>query len=385
MKTKHNLDLSLLSNEIKLLLEIMKVEDEKSFDNILIKDIDWNYFLQLAMYHRVYPLVYYRLIRSDVVAIPNYVIQTLKQEYKKNTFQMLHLSREMELLSQLFTDEKIPILFLKGPIIASDLYGDISLRTSKDLDILIPITKLEYAEELLLNFGYKREDETSLLNELKWRGHHITYIHTQKNIQLEIHWRLHPLPSKEPCFNELWEKRRVSKTSYPINFLGEEHLFLYLVSHGARHGWFRLRWLKDIDQMLSKGFNIINANILMKTYQSQHMVGQALILVSELLKTPLNEDMMILTKGTQPKKLADSALYFIKEMEPLHILASTYKFRRYLFLLKPSIVQKVIHFILLFYPSSSDVKTLRLPKSLDFLYFPLRPFLSIYRNLRKTP
>ncbi|USK73549.1 nucleotidyltransferase domain-containing protein [Peribacillus frigoritolerans] len=385
MKTKHSLDLSLFSNEIKLLLEIMKVEDEKSFDNVLIKDINWNYFLQLAMYHRVYPLVYYTLSRSDEKTIPKYVIQTLKQEYKKNTFQMLHLSREMELLSQLFTDKKIPILFLKGPIIAADLYGDISLRTSKDLDILIPITKLEYAEELLLNFGYKREDETSLLNELKWRGHHITYIHTQKNIQLEIHWRLHPLPSKEPCFNELWEQRRVSKTSYPINFLGEEHLFLYLVSHGARHGWFRLRWLKDIDQMLSKGFNIINANILIKTYQSQHMVGQALILVSELLKTPLNEDMMVLTKGSQPKKLADSALYFIKEMEPLHILASTYKFRRYLFLLKPSIVQKVIHFILLFYPSSSDVKTMRLPKSLSFLYFPLRPFLSIYRKLRKTP
>ncbi|PEF41080.1 Renal dipeptidase [Bacillus sp. AFS094228] len=385
MKTKHSLDLSLLSNEIKLLLEILNGEEKKSFDNVLIKNIKWDYFLHLAIYHRVYPLIYHTLIRSDVKAIPNYVIQTLKQEYKKNTFQMLHLSGEMELLSELFTDKKIPILFLKGPIIASNLYGDVSLRTSKDLDILIPITKLEYAEELLLNLGYKREEETSLLNELKWRGHHITYIHTQKNIQLEIHWRLHPVPSKEPCFNELWEQRRVSKTSYPIYFLGEEHLFLYLVSHGARHGWFRLRWLKDIDQMLSKGFNIVNANILMKTYQSQHMVGQALILVSELLKTPINEDMMILTKGSQPRKLADSALYFIKEMEPLHILASTYKFRRYLFLLKPSIVQKVIHFILLFYPTSSDVKTLRLPKTLNFLYFPLRPFLSIYRMLRKTP
>ena len=78
---------------------------------------------------------------------------------------------------------------------------------------------------------------------------------------LEIHWRLDARPSKEPTFNELWERKRVSPiTSYPVYFLGEEDLFLYLVSHGARHGWFRLRWLLDIDQMVRKGFDLEKEN-----------------------------------------------------------------------------------------------------------------------------
>ena len=96
----------------------------------------------------------------------------------------------------------------------------------------------------------------TVLNDWKWRSHHIVYFHPQKNIMLEIHWRLEPFPSKELTFNELWARRRVSQiTNYPVYFLGEEDLFVYLVSHGARHGWFRLRWLLDIDQMVRKGLN----------------------------------------------------------------------------------------------------------------------------------
>ncbi|WP_432704959.1 nucleotidyltransferase family protein [Bacillus cereus] len=32
--------------------------------------------------------------------------------------------------------------------------------------------------------------------------------------------------------------------------LGEEDLFFFLVVHEARHGWFHLRWLKDIDLLI---------------------------------------------------------------------------------------------------------------------------------------
>ena len=94
-----------------------------------------------------------------------------------------------------------------------------------------------------------------MLNDWKWREHHLSYFHPEKGIQLEIHWRLHPPPSKEPSFEELWKRKRKSElTTYPVYFLGQEDLFLYLITHGARHGWFRLRWLIDIDKMVEKGW-----------------------------------------------------------------------------------------------------------------------------------
>lgn len=386
MDKSFNLDLDLIPKELKLLLEIIKTENEDIYGSFIresFKDIDWKLFLQLVMHHRVYPVIYSKLKKIDEKLIPQHVIQTLYQEYKKNTFQMLLLCREMEQLSKLFTENQIPLLFLKGPVIAADIYGDISLRTSKDLDILIPINSLQKAEKLLLSSGFIKSLVPYVLNEWKWKTHHIVYFHPQRNIQLEIHWRLQPRPSSEPPFNKLWERKRVSTiTSYPVHFLGKEDLFLYLVSHGSRHAWFRLRWLIDIDKMLRKGINLDKTNLLLKKYQSLHLVGQALLLASQLLKTPINEEMKLLTVGNRSKEIAQMAIFFIKDILPLDIIMSSNFYRHYQFSLKSSNLQKIYPIILLFYPNSADAETLRLPKPLHFLYFPLRPFLWTWRKTR---
>ena len=45
------------------------------------------------------------------------------------------------------------------------------------------------------------------------------------------------------------KKKRMHANENPVFMLGNEDLFLFLVSHGARHGWSRLRWLLDIDYL----------------------------------------------------------------------------------------------------------------------------------------
>ncbi|MFJ7974845.1 nucleotidyltransferase family protein [Peribacillus sp. NPDC096379] len=401
----YNLDLLILPNELRLLLEIMKIENGNSIGEIkseLTKDINWEYFLDLARHHRVHPLIYSKLNSIDESLVPSHIIQILYQEYKQNTFQMLHLSGEMEQVSKLFTENQIRLLFLKGPVIAADIYGDISLRTSKDLDILISKTDLKKAEELLLNYGYEREEASVTLGEWKWRKHHIAYFHPEKRIQIELHWRLHQPPMRESSFNELWERKRRSKlTSYPVYFLGKEDLFLFLIDHGNRHGWFRLRWLADIDQIIRKSIISEKNNELSKKYHQ--LGGKALILAAHLLNTPINEDMQLFILGKRSRKLVELALYYFVEMgnsynnhfqdvleinDKLHLfsvkssLPKTFPIHFYK-LSMMSNVNRYIYVIRLFNPSNMDMQFLRLPKPLYFLYFPLRPFLWIWRKTRK--
>ncbi|SFC52330.1 Uncharacterised nucleotidyltransferase [Bacillus sp. OV322] len=386
MENSFNLEKELFPNELKLLLEILAMEKEEIddyFSSYSFKEIDWKLFLQLTMHHRVYPVIYSKLKMLDDKLIPQFVVQTLYQEYHKNTFSMLALCGEMERISKLFTENHISTLFLKGPVIAADIYGDISLRTSKDLDIFIPIDSLQKADKLLLSSGYEKKLEPYILNEWKWRIHHIVYYHPARNIQLEIHWRLNPFPSSEPKFKELWKRKRVSTiTSHPVNFLGKEDLFLFLISHGSRHAWFRLRWLLDIDKLVRGGINLNKVNILLKNYQILHLVGQALILSSLLLKTPTNEDMNLLIVKSRSKELAYKALPFIKDILPLDITMSSIYYKRYRLSLNSKNLQKIYSIMVLFYPSSADAMTLRLPKTLHFLYFPLRPFLWAIRKSR---
>ncbi|PEW86996.1 Renal dipeptidase [Bacillus cereus] len=380
MDNNFKLDLTLLSKELKLLLELMKEENEENIQRNkeeLFTTIDWDHFLQLTRHHRVYPLIYMRLKSVDESLVPKEVIETLYEEYKRNTFQMIQLSAEMDRVSKLFTDNGIQLLFLKGPVIAYEIYGDISLRTSKDLDILVKEMDFEKVEELLFGLGYKREEVLTILNERKWRYKDIVYYHPKIGMQIEIHWSTQPLSMRAPSFNELWEEKRTSSlTGSSIFFLGEDHLFVYLVSHGARHGWFRLRWLKDIDQMMRNGINFEKTFALLRKYKYHFAMGQTFILSAQLLQNPVYEEMKRKIEGKKVRSLAGKAYLFIRDEECESVDTA------YSFLLRDNL-QKCIFIFSLFYPTYKDAEVLKLPKRLCFLYFPLRPFLWMWRKTKQ--
>ncbi|WP_373231273.1 nucleotidyltransferase family protein [Cohnella sp.] len=383
-------DLDSLPKELKLLLAFMRIEQDNrsiSIQRILSKDVDWDHFILLVRHHRVSAIIYSQLKKMNPTWVPSYVLETLHQEYHKNVFRMLHLSGELERICKLFDEHSIPTLLLKGPALAFDLYGDISHRTSRDLDILVNINQLTEVMQLVLDQGYVAEDiEMNVLEGWRWRQHHFTFYHPHKKICLEVHWRLSPGPSKEPSFQELWERRRINLlTSYSTYYLGEADIFCYLITHGARHGWFRLRWLADIDILVRRQTNWSNVKLLLKKYHSLAVGGQALILASLLLDTPLNKDMHSIVSYSGSVKLAQTALQFVREVVDMHSNPPEdleRHYRRYLFAAK-SRRQKFVYILSHFYPYPIDAQTLPLPKYINFLYFPLRPILWTWRKAKK--
>lgn len=391
MSNIFSLNLEKVPKELLLLLELMKLDNgknEKEIDHEMFTDIDWGKFLHLTVHHRVYSFIYPKVKAMDERLIPNNVIGKLYQNYKKNTYQMLYLTGEMEQVSRLFLENNIRTIFLKGPVIAYDLYGNISCRTSSDLDILVPLCQLDKVDELLSRGGYRKDDYFStVLNDWKWRHHHITYFHAEKKIKLEIHWRLNPGPAKEPNFNELWDRKRKSNlTGFPVYLLGKEDLFFFLVSHGARHGWSRLRWLVDIHQLANKKINWSIIKQYLKKNHCLHVGGQALILASELLKTPVVQEMTPLLSKKSSRRLAQEAIFYLEEMVNLHTdpipMDVAIYHKRHLFSLM-SIQQKLLFLTSFLYPYPEDAEILPLPKILHFLYFPLRPLLWAWRKTRK--
>ncbi|WP_209122932.1 nucleotidyltransferase family protein [Alkalihalobacillus sp. BA299] len=385
------LNLNQIPKELFLFLELIKEHGGSATstkNEKLFKDINWDLFLELSMHHRAYPMLHSKLKKTNETVVPEYVLQEINHQFRRNTFKMLNLSAEMEQVNQIFSKRGIRLLFLKGPVLAQSLYGDISLRTSSDLDFLIPIENLEEAEQLLVELGYEKDDYIeTVLSDWRWRHHHVTYFHPQKGIKMEIHWRLHPGPRKEQSFNELWERKQLSSlTSTPVYILGNEDLFLFLVSHGARHGWSRLRWLMDIHQLLQQDFNWKKLHKLLKKYDVTHVGGQAIILSSQLFNTKIPKEFQSLLVEKRPRKLAQDAIFYLERMVNLHTDpvpedVSNYH-KRHLFSLM-SIRQKILFILSFLYPYPEDAETLPLPKPLHFLYFPLRPLLWAWRKTRK--
>ncbi|WNF35282.1 nucleotidyltransferase family protein [Bacillaceae bacterium IKA-2] len=389
MDNNISINVERIPKELKLLLDLIKVQNEEFTPGNReeqFRNINWDLTIKLAKFHRLYPFLYPKL--KDVEFIPSFVVQELSEEYQKNTFQMLYLCAKMEHVSKLFIESEIPVIFLKGPALAKDLYGDISLRTSSDLDVLVQVNRVEEVENLLLLHGFEKKDNIrTVLGDWKWRYYHNVFFHPQKNIKLEIHWRLNPGPGKEPSFHELWDRKRQSfLISCPVYMLGREDLFLFLVSHGARHGWFRLRWLMDIHQMMKQDISWKKVSKLINSFHNPAVIGQAMILVSYLLGTHVPKEMEHIALNKRSRRLAQAAIFYFEKMvnphtEPIPDYVSNYN-KRYLFSIK-SINHKFLFTLSLFYPYPEDAEALPLPTKLHFLYFPLRPLIWVWRKTRK--
>lgn len=429
-----------LSRELQLMLDLLPEEADAA--EVLRRleapqDIGWDHFVELTLHHRVYPYLYPRLAKAGD-AVPPAVLQRLKREYQRNTLQMLQLSGEMGALAEALSERNIRSLFLKGPVLAQELYGDLSLRTSRDLDFLVPMEDLEKAEALLVELGYvKEEDFESVLGDWKWRQHHNTYQHPATRVTAEIHWRLSPAPSKEPRFDELWERSRVSPLGRHVRYLGPEDLFMYLAVHGARHGWSRLRWLMDIDRLLGRepdarqtgqgpdarqtsqgpdarqagqqpdakqagresdaqrldrrpnaqrpghGLDAQRLTQLLTQYRCEPAAGQALLLASGLLHTPVNPELASLISHPRAQKMAQLAMFYVERMVNLHHPPLPPEVDRHYKAYQPAILspgQRVLYLLGFLHPYAADARTLPLPKPLHVLYFPLRPFLWTWRK-----
>jgi hypothetical protein len=377
---------NLLEDVSKELVFILNIIDERE-SQIIPKDLNWTLFISLVTHHRLFSYIYMRLKKVDVM-VPDHVMKTLESLYKQSIYKMLHLTGEMLSLHKLFVKETIPLIILKGPVLAQDLYGDISLRTCSDLDVLIPLCKLQQAEEVLKNQGYVKDEYIkSVLNDWKWRHHHVTYFHAEKGAKVEIHWRLNPGPSKEPTFTELWNRKRLcSITNQTVYILGKEDLFFFLVTHGARHAWSRLRWLFDIHLLLKHNLDFREVKKLFTENHFRPSLSQSLQLCKQLLNSPLTPELEKIANNGRGVQLAKSTVFYFLQMVNLHnepVPKSISQYHKKYIISIMSWQQKCLYTISLLHPNPDDIEILLLPKRLHILYFPLKPFLWLRRKMEK--
>lgn len=375
------------SKELRLMLSLLKDNISEAWKNEELRDVDWSLFVRYVRHHRVFPAVYLRLKELNCTEVPQSVMHALSTQYRRNALRMLQFSSEMNTVCGALQAEGIRSIILKGPVVAAYLYGDVSLRVSKDLDLLIAESDIERAEQILLGFGYEHDHEIPrILEDWKRRNYHVTYTQPQTGIQVEVHWRLNPDPGNEPSFEELWQ-RRVSDAAFghAVHRMGDADLFYYLVSHGARHAWFRLRWLEDMKQLVRKRMEWAEVLLSIRQFDAQAVTGQTVQLLSGCLSEPIPQALVPFLGNKRGRRLTQEVLPFISVMhelsgelpKPIHTA-----FHKYLFRIK-TLKQKAVYIAGLLAPTSYDVQFFPLPKPLHFLYVPLRPILWLLRRRRK--
>jgi hypothetical protein len=223
--------------------------------------VDADKLLALAIRQRVEPLLYHHLKRHAPGTFPEALLQTLAARAKRNTFNTLNAIRLNVQLARMLREHGIPFLPLKGVTLAQRYYGEVGVRHCNDIDFWVPEHSLDAVRSLLIEQGCRLDvafgfSDVASSNEkylayMHSCHHHEEFIHPS-GVGMEAHWRLSTF-SKSPLFNPIG----LLATGDPIEIAGEPAtmmastpLLLYLCMHGASHGWFRLKWLVDLPQVL---------------------------------------------------------------------------------------------------------------------------------------
>jgi hypothetical protein len=99
------------------------------------------------------------------------------------------LVAELGRLDVLLGRAGIPVLFLKGPLLARRFYDGVGDRASTDLDLLVRPADVERAEALLLGDGYAPAYRILLSRRLSRHfAHHFEY--RRDGLPLDLHWAL---------------------------------------------------------------------------------------------------------------------------------------------------------------------------------------------------
>lgn len=161
--------------------------------------------------------------------------------------QAIKVASAARRLSGILSEAGLPHLFVKGPALSAQIYGDWSIRWSSDLDLLIDPSDIDRLHEVLVAAGLERWDgkTRSPSRFLRWCKCAVTYKGLE--VTLDAHWRFDANPGLcSFSFHDLYERsEEVIVADHRIRTLGRLDSWIFTAFHGFRSGWFSWKWLLD--------------------------------------------------------------------------------------------------------------------------------------------
>ena len=379
-----------LPRELRLLLDISLRQTVQ-----MPEDVDWDYFDSLLSQHRIQPLLI-RGLRSFGGNCPPELARYRPQQsrFMKQSMDRIHA---LAAINAAFAEAGIRMISMKGPMLAMELYGDPSLRTSRDLDLMVDEEDLDRAGEILTAMGYEEEVHSFTATPLRQKFYRLVehekhVVYNRGDICIELHWQTDY--QREQSFPELWERREERQLmGRPVALLGPDDRYPALIIHAAEHGFLRLRWLLDLYELQKKpGFS------WERVYKQMDAQGLGSVLLETLLVmhrldlpglTAVDTKYFTLTRTDDGIRLegkeADRAAKLCDAVYPMllrSVKATESQWEAYDRLMPNTVYGRnfLQNLLAALGPSEFEYELIDLPDWLFWLYFIIRPFNWVRRK-----
>lgn len=275
-------------------------------EKLIHESLDWNMVLERAWWHRIRPLTHHHLRSQSTGPVPYLVHEELAghaRELAERNRRLLELLNET---TSLFEQSGLRALVFKGPTLAADAYGDLSLRECGDLDLLIHREDLPQVMEMLKSNQFSclwdQADEAR-------RRQSFSCEFRRDELELDVHWDLAPKWfNYQVDFDGLWDRGIALNELHYARKLRPEDAIVVLCIHGTKHWWERLRWICDVAEMVNRGLvtDWDRVRSTANSAKSRRCVDLGLWLAGDLLSAKLPENVRReLGKSTMLHRLSD--------------------------------------------------------------------------------
>lgn len=249
------------SVEFDLLLETARTsaseEGQHRIAELVDQDVEWEHFLFLCRYHRVTELTYQTLRTHTPNAIRGEVENFLRNSAHRAVAYNMVLVGELGRLSRLLGEAGIPFINFKGPALAQMAYGNVGLRSSVDLDLLIRPSDFDRLQKVLFDNGYELGTGVKNLSAMQRKAYRhlarqISFVNKRRVVGLDVHTGVMPPGYYYPfSFDELYERsNRVRVGSAEVQVFQNEDMVHLLCFHGVKNRWDQLKYVCDVREFV---------------------------------------------------------------------------------------------------------------------------------------
>lgn len=250
-----------LSPEVQLLLACCHAQLTAERQAVLLAAVDavrdWSRISPLAREYMVSPLVHQHLKTHAVDRVPPEVLAQLERQRQRAVRHNLLLVAELKRLVRDWLEPlAIPYLAFKGPVLAQAFYGDIGLRQSRDLDVLVDAARLHGLVCKLLDAGYRPLFPHQATTPVRLAAccHFLPVIclRSPAGVVIELHKELGSVLGGFPLTPSWLLANAVTREvmGHELRVMPPVEQALYLCHHHGKHQWSRLHWVADLNVLV---------------------------------------------------------------------------------------------------------------------------------------
>jgi hypothetical protein len=348
------------------------------------RPLDWDFLLTAAAENSILPLLARQLSAAAADIVPLSQLERLRNAARANAMRCLVLTAELIKIVDLFRSHGIQAMPYKGPVLAVQAYGDVTLREFDDLDIVLRQHDMAKANEAIQGIGYRPRfpwifasgDSSLIPGEYNYRDEARRLI-----VELHTEWTLRHFPTR-PDLDDL-ARRLVSVTlsGHEIPTFGPEDMLPILCIHGSKDFWERISWIADISEFVQSHPRLDWDQAFQRadTLRAGRMLRIGLAVAANLLGAPLPNEVSARVQSDSVAEAVAAEVaqrHFVRE-SPERDAVARFHFRRRM--VEGTLSGWRYSMWLATQPADEDGAMVQLPRPLVPLYALLRPL----RLLRK--